>query len=468
MTKAPGVSTVLEQGAKAAQAIKAKLPTTISRERPGVLASVGAAATPDALRRVTVAEQLPVPLTGEAGLTVGQASRDFAQLQFEKESAKLADVGGPLRQRMENQTATILMNFDAMANKPGPLALDLRDIGKGVDRALVNKAQVAKKKISAAYKAADAAGEMLEPVEMGTLAQTLADVERFEGIAPMVATVRREAIRIGAVLRDERAPGSEITAGRIPLQGTEGLRQFVNEATDWSNRREALLARRINSSIDAATEGKGGELYQRARNMHKAYADEFENVGLTSKLLDTKRGTSERAIAFEDVFDKIVLLSPVEEMNKLRGTLLTAGKEGKQSWADLKAAGIEHIKESSLSASGMDSAGQPLLSPDKLNRVVTALDKDGKLDALYGKKQAQQLRDLAELSKVIYTAPPGAINTSNTASALRVALDSLAGFAVTGYPAPVVTSLRTAAGYVKNRKLKARINEALSGVKVSE
>lgn len=477
-TRAAAIVPTIKQGAQATvAAAKEALPiiTTISKERPGVLASIGAAATPDALRRVTVAEQLPVPLKGEAGLTAGQATRDFAQLQFEKESAKLGDVGAPLRERMEKQTTALLQNFDALVDKAGPIAVEKRDIGKVVTQAVVNKANIAKRKINEAYTQAREAGAMKEPVTMEPLATAMADLERFEGVSPMVSAVRREASRIGAIVRDERTPGSAIEPGTIPLEGTEQLRQFVNEVTDWSDRRDSLMARKINTAIDASTEGKGGELYKHARKLRSSFAEEFENVGLTDKLLNTKRGTSERQVAFEDVFDKVILLSPVEEMNKLRGTLLTAGKEGKQAWADLKAAGVEHIKESSLSASGMDSAGQPLLSPDKLNRVVQNMDRDGKLEALYGKKQAQTLRDLAELSKVIYTAPPGAINTSNTASALRVVLDSVGTAAVTGLvtggtalPLPVVTAVREAARYSRNRKLKARINEALSGVKVSE
>lgn len=453
---------------RAVATIKSKLPTTITAERPSILKSVGAAATPDELRRVTVAEQLPVPLTGEAGLTKGMASRNYSQLQFEKELAKDPELGKPLRERASNITAAMVQNFDAMVDKAGPIAVDRREIGKAVTQAVVNKANVVKKKIAAAYKEAEDAGAMKEPVTMEPLATVITDLERFEGVSPTIAAVRKEAQRIGAIVRDERTPGSPIQHGTIPIEGTEQLRQFVNEVTDWTDRRDSMMARKINAAIDTATEGKGGELYKQARKLRREYAEEFENVGLTEKMMSTKRGTSERAVAFEDVFDKIILLSPVDEMNKLRRTLLTAGKEGKQSWADLKAAGIEHIKESSLSASQMDEAGISLLSPDKLNKTVMRLDQEGKLEALYGKKQAQTIRDLAELSKMIYTAPPGAINTSNTASALRVALDGLAGFAITGYPAPVVTTIKTAAKYVKDRKLKARINEALAGPEATE
>jgi ABC-type Fe2+-enterobactin transport system substrate-binding protein len=77
--------------------------------------------------------------------------------------------------------------------------------------------------------------------------------------------------------------------------------------------------------------------------------------------------------------------------------------------------------------------------------------------------QAQTLRDLAELSIDIYTAPPGAINLSNTASAFQVALDSLGTWAVTGIPGPAATGLTQAVKYVKNRKTRARITAALQG-----
>lgn len=426
--------------------------------RIGARESAGAAATPIELQRRTVAETMPVPFEKGAALTKGQASRDFAQLQFEKESAKLAETGQPLRERVENQTAVFLQNFDAMIDLPSPINVDPRDIGKIVDRAVVNKAEVKRRQIRDAYQAAEKAGEMKEPVTLDDLAVAAADVERFAGVAKNVGPIKKEAIRLGVLAED--ADGNLIAQPK-PLADIELFRQFVNQATDWTNSVEALQSRKIKAAVDSGTEGKGGELYKTARKLHQNFANEFENVGLTAKLLGTKGNTSERAIAFEDVFDKIVLVSPVEEMNKLRKTLITAGPDGKQAWSDIKAKGIDYIKERAFSKSQRDAAGNPLLSPDKLNQVVKSLDREGKLESLYGKKQAQVLRDLAELATVIYTAPPGAVNTSNTASALQVALDSVATFGATGLPVPAMTAIREVARFSKNRKLKARINEAL-------
>jgi hypothetical protein len=427
--------------------------------------SAGASGLAIGAERAARAEMMPVPFTGPSALTAGQASRNFAQLQFEKEAAKLGDVGAPLRERVETQTANMIRNFDALIDMPNPVAADPRAIGMGVDRALVNRVEVERRKVRNAYDKAEAEGAMQAPIELAPLAQQLANLSSLEGLVPTIPAVRREAVRLGALVPDENG---NLVPQQIDLKTSETLRQFVNANTDWADRREALVGRQINASIDAATEGAGGEAYRAARKLRERFANEFENVGLTAKLLGTKRGTDERQVAFGDVFDKVIISSPVEEMNKLRSTLLRSGPEGQQAWSDLKAGGIRFIKDASLSPSQRDSAGNPLLSAPKLQSTVRELDDMGKLEALYGKRQAQVLRDLAELASDIYTAPPGAINTSNTASALQVAMDSLVTFGATGVPAPTLNLLKEANKYVRNRKTRARIEAALRGQVTSD
>ena len=104
--------------------------------------SIGAAQTPQAVQRRATAEALG--FTDEAALTEGQATRDFGQLQFEKEAAKQGEVGAPLRQRQENQTKKLLGKFDELVDQPGPVNVSERAIGQSVDQALVNKANLAK------------------------------------------------------------------------------------------------------------------------------------------------------------------------------------------------------------------------------------------------------------------------------------------------------------------------------------
>ena len=448
--------------ARPVQAATTAVRETLGMETPaaapaaGARVSVGAAATPAELQRVTTAEQLG--FVGPAGLTAGQRTRNFADLQFEKETAKLGDVGAPLRERVSNQTANLIQQFDAMVDRTEPLLVEPRDIGQAVSQAIVNKAEVARRKVSAAYTKAREDGSMLEPVTLDNLATTAADVQRFEGVAPNVAPIRKEALRLGILAED--ADGNLIAQAKA-IDDTELLRQFVNEATDWTDKRQALMAKKINAAIDAGTEGKGGETYKAARKLRQDFANEFENVGLTAQILSTKKNTSERAIAFENVFDKIILNAPLEEMNKVRKTLISAGPDGKQAWNELKSNTSRYIINKALSTAQRDERGLPLISPDKLNSVIRSMDRAGKLEALYGKKQAQQIRDLGEIAIDIYTAPPGAVNFSNTASALQVAMDSVATFGLTGIPAPALTALREASKYVKNRQVRMRVQQSL-------
>jgi hypothetical protein len=327
-----------------------------------------------------------------------------------------------------------------------------------VDRALVNRANVVMRKVNQAYKAADEAGELESPVQMDGLSNALREVDDMR---PFVETelnaIERVGERIGALVRDQ---DGNLQPGQITLRQAETMRQYINEAIDWTDRRSARVGRTLKEGIDQATEGAGGEAYAKARKLYRDQVQEFENTSLTRKLLTTKRDTDERNIALEDVYDRVIVRSSVEEMNKLRATLLRAGEEGKASWASLKAQAIEDIKRQGLTQQA-DERGNMLMSSAGLNKAIERLDQSGKLDALFGKKQAQTIRDLGDIARDIYTAPPGAVNFSNTASALRVALDSVLTFGITGIPAPAATALKEASKYMRDRQVRNRVREAL-------
>jgi hypothetical protein len=75
-----------------------------------------------------------------------------------------------------------------------------------------------------------------------------------------------------------------------------------------------------------------------------------------------------------------------------------------------------------------------------LDNQIKALDKSGKLDFLFGPKQAERFRTLNEFTKDLQTTPLGTVNTSGTTSTLLSALAEMgASAALTGVPAPVGT-----------------------------
>lgn len=423
--------------------------------------SVGAAATEQAMQRQTQAGQLPVPVQ----LTRGQSTREFGQTQFERETAKLPEVGAPLRERYAQQNEQVMQNFDAWVDLTGAEAPDLRSVGRIVDKAVVNKAKASKAKVRAAYKDAEKAGEMEQPIEVPTLVAHLNDAVPEIATAPVLDTAIKKALQLGIATR---ADGGTLIPQAAPLKNVEAFRQAMNRAADpmdAPNMRQITIMKGL---VDDSTETAGGDVYRNARRLRKMYADEFENRAVISQLLRTKKGTNDRAVAFEDVFKKTIIDGSLDDVRNLRKTLQTAGSEGQQAWKELQGQTMAQLRDAAYGNSARDERGNPILSAAALDRRVKSLDADGKLDFIFGKKGAEQIRTLNDLAKVIFTAPPGSVNTSNTASALRVALDAFATGTLTGIPAPAVTALRAVAGKIKDRKLAKRVKDALQGTSTAK
>ncbi|MEG8984267.1 hypothetical protein VCS94_19625, partial [Acinetobacter baumannii] len=81
-------------------------------------ANMGAAQVDQATIRQALSQDLPYPVQ----LTEGQMTRDPAQLKFEVETAKDAELGAPLRQRQEEQHQVMQQNLDAFIDMTGSQA----------------------------------------------------------------------------------------------------------------------------------------------------------------------------------------------------------------------------------------------------------------------------------------------------------------------------------------------------------
>lgn len=419
--------------------------------------SIGAAKTAPDYERVVRAEQLPSPVE----LTKGQATRDFAQMQFEREQAKM-QLGAPLRERYAEQNEAILRNFDAWTEMTGAEAPSLREVGKSVDKALVQQAKKAKTEVRARYKKAEKAGEMEAPVSIQSVVDELNKSVAAESTAPVLTAAKKELQRLGGASIDDAGNLVASETG-LTLNDAEQLRKFINKTTG-SDLTNIKFAGDLKRAIDQATEGKGGQLYQAARTARMKYAQKFENRAIVNKLLRTKRGSDDRAVAYEDVFKHSILSGSLDDVKHLKRTLTgdISSETGRQAWKDLQGQTIEWIKQQATKNVQRDIRGNEIVSAAGLDKAIKSLDIDGKLDYLFGKRGAAQLRDLNELSKDVFTSPPGSVNASNTASALQVAIDAVTTGTLTGVPVPIATALREASKLMKNRKTAARINEALT------
>lgn len=430
---------------------------------PGTMGSAGAAGTDMATQRMAAAESLPVPIR----LTKGQASRDPAQLTFERETAKQADMGVPLRENSALQNQALHRNFEAMIDQTGAVAPSIIETGRAVvDAALVPAAARAKNAYRVKYKAAEKAGELEQPVGTAPLVDFLAEnasMNAPELAGASLGLLQREMVRLGGaeVVNGQLVP-REMTLGQVEL-----LRRQVGNAIDSApdnatNMRAGVQAKQV---IDAMTEGLGGDLYKDARGARRRYAQLFEDNAIVADLLKNRRGTADRQVALEDVFRRSVLNGSRESLGMMRRTLQVAGgEEGAQAWRELQGASLKWIKDEATKSASPDSMGNVPFSADGFNRAIRTLDTNGKLEFMFGRQGAQQLRDLNAIAADVLTLPREAwVNSSNTAAVLAATFD--AALMGGGVPAPVMSMARLGLKQIKDVRLRRRIEDALNNPK---
>ena len=438
---------------KVAEMVKQATPGT-ARPTPGTGASAGAAAVDIGTLRQAKAEELPVPIK----LTEGQKTRQFEQTRFERETAKLPEVGEPLRERFAQQNQQLTQNLDAFIDATGAEAPDLRSIGVAVDKALRDRAARDKVRIRTLYKEAEKAGELEAPVVLSEVVEFLTLNKPEAAVANVLGFAKNKAIQLGIAAED--ASGN-LVAQPAPLKNIELFRRSINSATN-AEPTNIRFASELKGIIDTATEGLGGNLYKQARQARARYAHDYENIGVVKQLLNLKRGSEDRAVALEHVLNRSIIepSTSLDTVRQIRRLLQTEGDAGKQAWRELQGGTLQHIKDQALKNVAPDQFGNRIVSPAQLDRVITHLDKTGKLDFVFGKKGAEQLRTVNDVAKDVLTVPPGTVNTSNTASVLAGLMD-VAISGTSGVPAPVMTSFRLMTKGIKDAKTRARVKRAL-------
>lgn len=424
----------------------------------GSRVSGGAAATPEALRRVTTAESLPVPVT----LTRGAATREAQQLAFEKEQIK-SDLGGPLRQRAEENNLQALQNFDALVEMTDAQLADLSGAGGAVVKSLTDGLTAAKNRTRTAYKAAEKAGEMENNVTLNSVIDYINENIPEGDLAPVLKAARQKAIAVGAALPDENG---NLVAQPVTLLQAENLRKtFQRAGFEGADQFHGGGLRRV---FDVDTDGLGGDLYKAARQTRIEQARKFENRAIVARLIKNRKGMADPQVAADQVFRKSILNSSPEEITFLKRVLVTSGQDGQQAWKELQGATVGHLRNESTKGMGMDSFDRPMVSPAKLHQAVQALDSNGRLDVILGKANAQIVRDLDDVVRYVTTVPPGTlINSSGTAGTLLAAMAE-AGVtgAATGLPLPVYAGIKQIVKMRKEGRTKAKINDALNALPI--
>jgi hypothetical protein len=440
---------VTAQAARAPVALADVIGAIRGQEPATVMQGMGAAETAKALERQTRAQGLRVPVE----LTKGEATRLPGVQGFESETRKVypESVGKPLIQRQIDTNQKILSNFDAYTTATGAeMSGNLRPVGKIVDAALVKEANRAMKEVNLAYDAARKSGETKALVP-------------YEGLLTYIneqgPTVKEKLAPILGAVEDQLFKNDPQKTGAVTIDALEDVYQFINKNSQEGTP-NAVQARELKNLINQATEGAGGDLYKEARQKRVQYAKQFENAAFVDKLLRNKPGTTDRAVAFEDVFEHSILNGSFDDTRNIALLLKKGGEEGQQAWKELQGQTIQYIRDQATKNIQRDANGNPVPSAAAMNKAIRDLDSDGKLDYIFGKKGAEEIRELRDVMVDVYSPVPGTVNTSNTASALLRGLERINASPLSKIPV-VGSATKYAEESLQQKALKKMVEESL-------
>ena len=397
--------TVQEAGPKIAQALRQPEPAPMS-----TMSGAGSAEVPLAAQRVQMAKQLRVPID----LSKGQATRSLADQQFEAETMKTypEGVGRPLIAAQELRNTKIGQNLDAYVDATGARVANefyMRPTGEAVDTALRETANKSKNAYKSAYTTARASEEGQQKVNVQSIIDTLDTLEPEAVNAPVINSAKMKL--------NQLSKNGEMTLNQI-----EEVRKMVNRLSGDSPSNMAFGGD-IKKMIDGVTENAGGDLFKEARRLRTKFANEFENIGLIDDLLSKKPNSKDRVVALENVFDHAIMQSDLDSLMSL-GRTLKKTPNGQQAFRELQGQTIENIRSAITKNIETDSLGQRNFNPKQFDTIVKNLDKSGKLDYMFGKSGAQEIRNLRDTAITI-NSPVAGINQSNTASAMDRVLNKL-------------------------------------------
>ena len=425
------------------------LAKVMTREQP-VMPGVGAASTAEDLMRQQRFERFNIRTTA------GEREKNLQKQQFESDVERgalpgvsenvKAKLGRELGAFKVGQRQDILSEFERMTNQvvgPEGKGIDRsapRAIGNIIDKQLVKQYQAKLQKVDDAYEAARASGETKQIVDTAKLEQWLADNAPESISVPQIQT-------IGAKLDALK----KLTGNKISIDDLENIYKSAGNLAE-GNPSAATFMGQVKGVINDMTEGTGGNFYRAARMERKQLTKDFENVKRVDDLLSTKAGKTDRKVALDNVYDHIVVDGSLEEMKTVTQLLKKGGKEGQQAYKELTGYTLQRMKDLLLKKSDNETDRIVL---DKFNKFVTDLDREDKLDYMFGKAGRDTLVDLKKSINDVMVKEPGAVNYPNTAGAVLRGLEALQNLPVK------IPGTQTAAEFARGLQYKKQLKESL-------
>lgn len=423
--------------------------------------SIGAAEVPAEIVQLQKFQDLPTPVPVTMS-DIATGDERFKWKQIENEYAKDAENGAELRDIAARKNAAIQQNFEDFIDMTGttvPEGQYQYITGEKVRGALQEGKREGKVRVTAAYQRAREAGELEQPIpqeRVDVISNFINDSRAERANAPVLSSFVDEVVNVRGLGTGSIEDGT-FRISNLTLDQAETLRQRLRKLQNDANSADVAAASQIRTLIDQAQEGLGGNFFKSARKVAKQEFDKYENNTIIKSILSNKGKSNDPKVAAEQIVQKAVFGGSVDDLDNFRLTLMKSGAKGMEAWRDVQAATLRTIRDEALRGkSTVDTAGLVKAQAGTINKLVDNLDKNGKLNKLFGKKGADQLRLLREVSGHIAEQMPGTLNTSNTAAAWVMFMRDI----------PVIgkatTAIEKTIPLVRDARLRSKINKAIN------
>ena len=428
-------------------------------DRASKALSVGSQGLDPVQQRAAAVADLPYPLEGDSGLTVGQLTRNPEQVTLEGQLA-LKEAGRGLNERTMNQTEVLTDNIMYPNQRLNdltapPTGRDSAQTGAAVKDALTRSRDEAKLRIDEAYKAAAKSPDAKYVTDTTPLAELFrTDSMKNFRTSPQTRGAYRSIVQY---LNDKGfLDGADLNKlTDMPLEDLVTFRQDLGDFLDVAKPQQYRMKTMLTKSIDDAIDSAPSELYRRAQDLRRRFGTNFERNETVAKLLKDKKGTDRDLLADTDVV-RIIADLPLAEMKKVQRRLVTSGPSGKELWNDIRTNIFEQqIVNRAFNLNKVDSRGNPTLNIDQLGKSIQRLTPEGKLEWLFGRDAAKALRNTTEAARIAMQKPPGTINPAGTANAMSNYLSYIADLADIGSTGGMGAMFRG----LKNARTQARVKE---------
>lgn len=351
--------------------------------------------------------------------TVGQVTQDPVQFSNERWISQ-STAGRKLADQYKKSLVMLNSRIDDLVGNTGRDPVRPVEAGQQVFGALKAADAPVKKAIDDAYAMARDTNTGVYRQGVTGLVRSIDDALERADLDPRVSPRLMQELGRLRTLSDDLADADARTS--VDLKDLEKARRFFSSLRGSNDKSEARLAGVATRAYDKYLSEAPDALFRQGRGL---VPEGQEKTGVAA-FNEARRRASERFkqleklpvlddflsgnIAPDDFMRKGVYGSKLDELKELKGFL---SKDQKAAWDQIRVQVLADIKDTATKGSPEPQD----FSQAAFNRMLTSLDKSGKLDVLFTPRERSMLKAIGEVGRNIQRGPPGQVATGFAGSA---------------------------------------------------